>query len=64
MPSHLFKQVPGFLCEVGREIQFAFKNFVDGFLPVFPSEWWLEREKTVSAPIHELTNNLWFNKYD
>lgn len=43
---YLFEQVPGFLCEVGWEAQFAFKNFVNGFLPVLSSKRWLEGQNT------------------
>lgn len=45
MLAYPFEKVPGFLCEVGWEVQFAFKNFVNGFFPVLSCKRGLERQK-------------------
>ncbi len=45
MYTYPFKKVPGFLCEVGWEVQFAFKNFVNGFFPVLSCKGGLEWKK-------------------
>lgn len=46
MVPYLFKQISGFLCEVGRQIEFTFENFVNCFLPILPSEWGLGVEES------------------
>jgi len=42
---HFFSVAEHKLCEVGWEVQFAFKNFINGFLPVLSCEGRLERQK-------------------
>lgn len=49
MLTNPFEKIPGFLCEVGWEVQFAFKNFVNGFLPVLSCEGGLERQNTSTS---------------
>lgn len=39
---YLFKQISGFLCEVGRQVEFTLENLVNCFLSVLPSERRLE----------------------
>lgn len=46
LESYLFKQISGFLREVGRQIEFTFEDFVNCFLSILPSERGLRIEES------------------
>lgn len=41
------QKISGFLCEVGRQIEFTLEDLVDGLFAVFTSEWRLQGEKSL-----------------
>lgn len=43
--SYPLQQIPGFLCEVGRQAEFALQDLVDGLFPVFAGERRLDRKR-------------------
>lgn len=43
--THLFQEVPGFLCEVRRKAEFAFQDFVNRLFSVFTSERRLGKQR-------------------
>lgn len=46
LEPYLFKQISGFLCEVGRQIELTFEDFVNCFLSILPSERGLRVEES------------------
>lgn len=43
--SYPLQQIPGFLCEVGRQAEFTLQDLVDGLFPVFAGERRLDRKR-------------------
>lgn len=62
MLAYPFEKVPGFLCEVGWEVQFAFKNFVNSFLPVLSCKGGLERQETPMSKKNSDPFKVWMFK--
>lgn len=62
--TYLFKQISGFLREVGRQVEFTLENFVNCFLSVLPSERGLENTLEFRGRGEESCKELHTMKHD